>query len=128
MLEALIKELASIEDPRCEWKVDHHLLDILVIAVCAVLGEAESFDDIALYGRREEAWLASSPCRPASPRTTPSAGSSRWSTPRPSSGASSAGCGRRSGPGRTGRGRSRSTARRCAARSTSERGARPCTW
>ena len=51
MLEALIKELAAIEDPRCEWRVEHRLLDILAIAVCAVLGEAESFEDIALYGR-----------------------------------------------------------------------------
>ncbi len=57
MLEALIKELASIEDPRCEWKVEHRLLDILVIAVCAVLGEAESFEDIALYGRCKREWL-----------------------------------------------------------------------
>ena len=57
MLEALITELASIEDPRCAWKVEHRLLDILVIAVCAVLGEAESFEDIALYGRCKEAWL-----------------------------------------------------------------------
>ena len=57
MLDALIKELAAIEDPRCEWKVEHRLLDILVIAVCAVLGEAESFEDIALYGRCKEAWL-----------------------------------------------------------------------
>src|ERR671913_175761 len=57
MLEALIAELALIEDPRCEWKVEHRLLDILVIAVCAVLGEAESFEDIALYGRCKQAWL-----------------------------------------------------------------------
>src|SRR3954454_19784902 len=57
MLEALIAELASIEDPRCGWKVEHRLLDILVIAVCAVLGEAESFEDIALYGRCKRAWL-----------------------------------------------------------------------
>jgi predicted transposase YbfD/YdcC len=57
MLEALITELASIEDPRCEWKVEHRLLDILVIAVCAVLGEAESFEDIALYGRCKREWL-----------------------------------------------------------------------
>jgi predicted transposase YbfD/YdcC len=28
-----------------------------VIAVCAVLGEAESFEDIALYGRCKRAWL-----------------------------------------------------------------------
>src|SRR5919107_3995435 len=58
MLEALITELEAIEDPRCGWKVEHRLLDILVIAVCAVLGEAESFEDIALYGRCKHAWLA----------------------------------------------------------------------
>ncbi len=57
MLDALIKELAAIEDPRCAWKVEHRLLDILVIAVCAVLGEAESFEDIALYGRCKREWL-----------------------------------------------------------------------
>jgi predicted transposase YbfD/YdcC len=57
MLEALIAEFASIEDPRCAWKIEHRLIDVLVIAVCAVLGEAESFEDIALYGRCKEAWL-----------------------------------------------------------------------
>ena len=57
MLEALIAALETIEDPRCEWKVEHRLLDILVIAVCAVLGEAESFEDIALYGRCKRDWL-----------------------------------------------------------------------
>src|SRR5919205_204858 len=57
MLETLIAAFETVEDPRCEWKVEHRLLDILVIAVCAVLGEAESFEDIALYGRRKEAWL-----------------------------------------------------------------------
>ena len=57
MLEALIAEFETIEDPRCEWKIEHKLLDILVIAVCAVLGEAESFEDIALYGRCKQSWL-----------------------------------------------------------------------
>jgi hypothetical protein len=57
MLEALITEFETTEDPRCGWKVEHRLLDILVIAVCAVLGEAESFEDIALYGRCKEGWL-----------------------------------------------------------------------
>jgi predicted transposase YbfD/YdcC len=58
MLETLIAAFETIEDPRCEWKVEHRLLDILVIAVCAVLGEAESFEDIALYGRCKHEWLA----------------------------------------------------------------------
>jgi hypothetical protein len=50
MLEALISKFAQIEDPRCDWRVEHKLLDILVIAVCAVIGEAEGFEDIALPG------------------------------------------------------------------------------
>jgi predicted transposase YbfD/YdcC len=58
MLQALITAFETIEDPRREWKVEHRLLDILVIAVCAVLGEAESFEDIALYGRCKHEWLA----------------------------------------------------------------------
>jgi len=57
MLEALIAEFALIEDPRCAWKVEHRLLDILVIAVCAVIAQAESFEDIALYGRCKQDWL-----------------------------------------------------------------------
>jgi hypothetical protein len=57
VLEALIAALETIEDPRCEWRVEHRLLDILVIAVCAVLGEAESFEDIALCGRCKRDWL-----------------------------------------------------------------------
>src|SRR4051812_49527779 len=57
MLEPLIDKFAQIEDPRCDWRVEHKLLDILVIAVCAVIGEAESFEDIALYGRCKRDWL-----------------------------------------------------------------------
>src|SRR3982750_2468863 len=57
MLDALIAQLETVEDPRCGWKVEHRLIDILGIAVCAVLGEAETFEDIALYGRCKEAWL-----------------------------------------------------------------------
>ena len=48
MLDARITQLETIEDPRWAWKGEHRLLDILVIAVCAVLGEAENFEDIAL--------------------------------------------------------------------------------
>ena len=57
MLEALINQFAQLEDPHCDWRVEHKLIDILVIAVCAVIGEAESFEDIALYGRCKRDWL-----------------------------------------------------------------------
>ena len=57
MLEALITEFEAVEDPRDPCRVEHRLIDILVIAVCAVLGQAESFEDMADYGRCKHAWL-----------------------------------------------------------------------
>ncbi|OFC63115.1 hypothetical protein BAE30_00925 [Acidithiobacillus caldus] len=48
-----------IEDPRQSHKVEHCLLDILVMAVCAVIAGAESWVDIALYARSKEGWLRS---------------------------------------------------------------------
>src|SRR5215210_3571907 len=56
-VENLAQYLGAIEDPRCPGKVGHRLLDILVIAVCAVVACAESWCDIALYGRSKLVWL-----------------------------------------------------------------------
>jgi len=56
-IESLGQYFCAIEDPRCSGKVEHRLLDILVIAVSAVIACAESWDDIALYGRSKLAWL-----------------------------------------------------------------------
>ena len=57
-IENLVQHFGTVEDPRCGGKVEHRLLDILVIAVCAVIACAESWDDIALYGRSKLAWLS----------------------------------------------------------------------
>src|SRR5690349_17669075 len=56
-IEGLVRHFSVVEDPRCQGKIDHRLIDILVIAVCAVIACAESWDDIALYGRSKLAWL-----------------------------------------------------------------------
>jgi len=45
-IENLAQYFNTIEDPRCGGKVEHRLRDILVIAVCAVIACAESWDDI----------------------------------------------------------------------------------
>ena len=57
MIEGLVESFAALDDPRCPGKVEHRLVDVLVIAVCAVVAEAETFEDIALYGRCKEGWL-----------------------------------------------------------------------
>jgi predicted transposase YbfD/YdcC len=56
-IDSLVRHLSVVEDPRCQGKIEHRLTDILVIAVCAVIACAESWDDIALYGRSKLAWL-----------------------------------------------------------------------
>ncbi len=59
MIEGLIEQFATLDDPRCAGRIEHRLVDVLVIAVCAVVAEAETFEDIALYGRCKEGWLRS---------------------------------------------------------------------
>ncbi|RYZ65984.1 MAG: ISAs1 family transposase [Proteobacteria bacterium] len=57
MIESLVKHFSELSDPRYAQKVEHRLLDIVVIAVCAVIACAESFEDMALYGRSKYSWL-----------------------------------------------------------------------
>ena len=57
MIEGLVEQFAALEDLRCAGKVEHQLVDVLVIAVCAAVAGAESFEDVALYGRCKEPWL-----------------------------------------------------------------------
>src|SRR4051812_49154590 len=56
-IEQLVGHFRAVADPRRRRKVEHPLTDILVIAVCAVIACAESWNDIALYGRSKLAWL-----------------------------------------------------------------------
>lgn len=57
LLLELSDAFSELDDPRCDYKVEHNLLDILVITICAVIGCAESWEDIELYARSKEAWL-----------------------------------------------------------------------
>lgn len=47
----------TIADPRSGPAQRHELIDILLIAVCAMLCGAEGFTDIALWGRCQHDWL-----------------------------------------------------------------------
>ena len=57
MIEGLAACFAGPADPRATRRRDHRLINILVIAVCAVVACAESREDIELYGRSKQAWL-----------------------------------------------------------------------
>ena len=53
----LVEEFSALKDSRCRGTVEHRLIDVLVIAICAVIAGAESWEDFALYGRSKEDWL-----------------------------------------------------------------------
>lgn len=55
---SLLDHFADLADPRVERTRRHHLLDIVVITICAVIAGAESWDDIELFGETKAEWLA----------------------------------------------------------------------
>jgi predicted transposase YbfD/YdcC len=52
----ICEHFASLSDPRCA-NARHCLLDILVIAICAVLCGAEGWEDIEEYGHAQAEWF-----------------------------------------------------------------------
>ncbi|MBV9282743.1 MAG: ISAs1 family transposase, partial [Chloroflexi bacterium] len=55
---SLVAHFASLDDPRVDRTKLHPLLSIVVIAICAVIGGAESGDDIELFGQAQADWFA----------------------------------------------------------------------
>ena len=47
----------SISDPRQAGKVEHDLVELLVVAVSAVLVGADTFVEIALWAKEKQDWL-----------------------------------------------------------------------
>lgn len=56
---SLVEYFKSISDPRVDRTKDHDLIDILVIAMCALLCAAESFNDMEDFGKAKENWFRS---------------------------------------------------------------------
>jgi hypothetical protein len=51
------KYFGNLPDPRKDNRTQHLLIDILSIALCAIISGAEGFNGIELYGKSKEAWL-----------------------------------------------------------------------
>ena len=54
---SLLVHFADLPDPRVERTKRHQLIDIIAIALCAVICGADSWVDVELFGRSKEAWL-----------------------------------------------------------------------
>ena len=56
---ALLEHVRDLDDPRVDYLVEHRLLDIIGLTICAVNCGADTWVDIELYGKAKEAWLHS---------------------------------------------------------------------
>jgi predicted transposase YbfD/YdcC len=57
-LEAIEEHFSKVSDPRKDRTKEHKLIDIIAIAICAVICGAEGWVDIELYGKSKQAWLS----------------------------------------------------------------------
>ncbi|MEC4806357.1 MAG: ISAs1 family transposase [Jaaginema sp. PMC 1079.18] len=56
---SLWEHFQELEDPRATHLIEHQLLDILALTLCAVICGAESWVEVELYGKTKKAWLSS---------------------------------------------------------------------
>ena len=54
---SLIEHFDKIKDPRIERKKLHKLIDIIIIAICAVVSGANGFDAIEIFGKAHKEWF-----------------------------------------------------------------------
>lgn len=55
--KSLIQCLMAVEDPRVERTKEHSLINVLVIAICAILCGAEHWTEMERFGKLKESWL-----------------------------------------------------------------------
>lgn len=54
-----LKCFAIVEDPRMDRQKKHKLIDIIAIAVCAVIAGADSWTEVEAFGKAKREWLSS---------------------------------------------------------------------
>lgn len=54
---SLVEAFSSLEDPRIEKHKKHLLIDIIVLAICAVISGAEGWEAIEAFGEEKRDWL-----------------------------------------------------------------------
>lgn len=57
-MEAIEEHFSKVSDPRKDRTKEHKLIDIIAIAICAVICGAEGWVDIELYGKSKQPWLS----------------------------------------------------------------------
>ncbi len=56
-ISLLKSHFESLDDPRVQHSIDHLLIDIVMITICAVVCGAESWIEVENYGKAKQTWL-----------------------------------------------------------------------
>ncbi|MEM9121437.1 MAG: transposase family protein [Cyanobacteria bacterium P01_F01_bin.56] len=56
---SLLARFERREDPRVEYLVEHRLIDIMALTICAVICGADSWVELEAYGHSKVEWLKS---------------------------------------------------------------------
>lgn len=73
---SLIQHFSKIDDPRVEYLIEHKLIDIITIAVCAVIAGTNTWVEVEQFGQEKQDWFEQFLELPNGiPPTTPLAGS-----------------------------------------------------
>ncbi len=56
-LASIVEHFGELEDPRIDRQRQHQLLDVIVIAICAVICGADDWVAIETFGKAKEAWF-----------------------------------------------------------------------
>jgi predicted transposase YbfD/YdcC len=54
---SLKRHFRGLPDPRVVGRTRHLLLDLIVLAICAVIGNCDDWPDIALFAKKRQAWF-----------------------------------------------------------------------
>ncbi len=54
---SLLSHFETLEDPRTAYLIEHPLLDIVVLTICAIICGAETWEEIEEYGQIKVEWL-----------------------------------------------------------------------
>jgi predicted transposase YbfD/YdcC len=57
-LSSLKMHFETIDDPRAAYRIQHTLVDMMMIAICAIICGADSWVEIEQYGLSKELWLS----------------------------------------------------------------------
>lgn len=54
---SLLEHFSGLKDPRAKHNLKHNLMDIIAIAICAVISDADDWQEVEIWARCKEQWL-----------------------------------------------------------------------